>query len=138
MSREVMEVVKEESAQVGKRPVAVQARRVRIEPTNGGEPFTVVDVNIVVGKYSFHMTVPEALEAVKMMSRILPEAARAHERQREWERKKRVSHQPIGREFTMGKGKTERKKKAGKAGADWHKRRKAERAGKETEKGGNR
>ena len=88
MSREVLEVVKEEKEQAGKREVRVQVRRVRITPQKG-DPFTVVDACIFVGRYDFHMSVPEASAATRLLSRLLPEAHGADEKQKTWERRKR-------------------------------------------------
>ena len=88
MGREVKEIVAEESAQVGRRKVGVQVRKVRIEPKSGG-PFTVVDVNIAVDKFTFFMSVPEASAVVEKMSQLLPAAVEADRKQKDWESQKK-------------------------------------------------
>lgn len=80
MAREVLETMREEKAQAGRREVAVQVQRVSITPRNGDAPFTVVDVNIVLGsKYEFHMSVPEAEEVARLVGVVMQEAKEEHE-----------------------------------------------------------
>jgi len=91
-----------------------------------------VSIQFVRGEKIFSFSLPEAEEILKLMGRAIPQAAPVHSKLeqefRAWRMKKDAQkYRPGGGRDARSTGKTERKKKAGKAGADYHRRKKAER-----------
>lgn len=122
--------------------VALQDVQYKYDNGRGGTNKSDVLLNVVFIRddKKFSMSLPEAEQIAVMLSEALPiareeearlEVVKEERRKRDAEKGQYYPQKQEG--FSMGKGKTDRKKEKGKAGKAYHQARKAERASQDRE-----
>ena len=117
--------------------IILQDIQIKYDDGRGGTNKSDVLLNVVFVRddKKFSMSLPEAEQIAIMLGEALPIAREEEARlevvkeQRRKQDAERDQYYPKKQEgFSMGKGKTDRKKKKGKAGKSYHQERKAKRA----------
>lgn len=152
--KECVEVVREEKAdgQFGGRTLCVSVQKVKpifSDPQGGQDKKGPAQIDVVISRgdrAKITVTADEAKSLHEMLGYVVEEAKAVDDKCRSekeaWRRRRgegggngKDMYQPkSGGDFSMGRGKTARNKKKGKAGAAAHQRRKAERSAKERQR----